>query len=187
MQIAPPDIAKILKKLRAERALSLSKAAELTGVSKAMLGQIELGQSSPTVATLWKIATGFNVPFSVFLEDNIFSPEPEQFSFKDFPVFAEQKQSGMRVIPLIPFDNQLKMDLLKIELVPGAFSRSVPHETGVIEHIIVLQGILELTLEDKKYFIKEGESFRFQADVEHSYANTEEIKLIIHNLIHYPR
>jgi transcriptional regulator with XRE-family HTH domain len=32
-----------------------------------MLGQIERNESSPTVATLWKIATGLNVPFSAFI------------------------------------------------------------------------------------------------------------------------
>ena len=64
MQDIPPNVAEALKSLRTERGLSLSQTAELTGVSKAMLGQIELGKSSPTVATLWKIATGFNVAFS---------------------------------------------------------------------------------------------------------------------------
>ena len=56
-----------LKQLRQQRGWSLSRLAEATGVSKAMLGQIERNESSPTVATLWKIATGLNVPFSTFL------------------------------------------------------------------------------------------------------------------------
>ena len=45
-----------LKTLRQQRGWSLSRLAEETGVSKAMLGQIERNESSPTVATLWKIA-----------------------------------------------------------------------------------------------------------------------------------
>ncbi len=53
-----------LKQLRQANGWSLTLTAEKTGVSKAMLGQIERGESSPTIATLWKIATGFNVPFS---------------------------------------------------------------------------------------------------------------------------
>ena len=50
-----------LKQLRQQRGWSLSRLAEATGVSKAMLGQIERNESSPTVATLWKI---FNIYFS---------------------------------------------------------------------------------------------------------------------------
>ena len=42
-----------LKELRRKKGWSLDKAAEKTGVSKAMLGQIERGESSPTIATLW--------------------------------------------------------------------------------------------------------------------------------------
>lgn len=62
-------IALTLKKLRQERGWSLDKAAEKTGVSKAMLGQIERQESSPTIATLWKIASGFQTSFSSFLEE----------------------------------------------------------------------------------------------------------------------
>ncbi|PQV67539.1 helix-turn-helix domain-containing protein, partial [Cronobacter sakazakii] len=53
--------------LRQQKNWSLTQAAQETGVSKAMLGQIERNDSSPTVATLGKIATGFNVPFSAFI------------------------------------------------------------------------------------------------------------------------
>ena len=62
-------IGKKLKSIRTVRALSLDDAAALTGVSKPMLGQIERGQSVPTVTTLWKIATGLKVPLSSFLEE----------------------------------------------------------------------------------------------------------------------
>lgn len=46
-----------LKILRTTRALSLDEVSALTSVSKPMLGQIERGQSIPTVTILWKIAT----------------------------------------------------------------------------------------------------------------------------------
>ena len=40
-------IAKNLKAFRESKKLSLEKVAELTGVSKTMIGQIERGESSP--------------------------------------------------------------------------------------------------------------------------------------------
>ena len=55
-----------LKQLRQQRGWSLSRLAEATGVSKAMLGQIERGQSSPTINILWKISTGLKIPLSFF-------------------------------------------------------------------------------------------------------------------------
>lgn len=68
MQEMNQHLAQRLKGLRSELGWSLDVAARETGVSKAMLGQIERGESSPTVATLWKIATGFRVSFSSFIE-----------------------------------------------------------------------------------------------------------------------
>ena len=62
-------IGKNLNDIRKQRNLSLDKAAELTGVSKGMLAQIEKGVSNPTVTTLWKIASGLNVSFSYFMEE----------------------------------------------------------------------------------------------------------------------
>ena len=56
--------------VRAERArlgISLDEAAARTGVSKAMLGQIERGESSPTLSTMWKISAGLRIPISAFL------------------------------------------------------------------------------------------------------------------------
>ena len=57
-----------LRQLRKDRAWSLTQAAEQTGVSKAMLGQIEREESSPTIATLWRIAKGFKVSMSSLIE-----------------------------------------------------------------------------------------------------------------------
>ena len=55
-----------LKEIRNIRQMTLDDVAKLTGVSKPMLGQIERGQSSPTINTLWKISTGLKIPLSFF-------------------------------------------------------------------------------------------------------------------------
>jgi transcriptional regulator with XRE-family HTH domain len=112
-------LAATLKTLRQARGWSLSKLADETGVSKAMLGQIERNESSPTVSTLWKIATGLNVPFSAFI-----TPEADRQA-----VFDPQQQA-MVVKPLFPWDETLRFDHFSITLAPGALSESTPHEAG---------------------------------------------------------
>ncbi|HDJ1463214.1 TPA: helix-turn-helix transcriptional regulator, partial [Serratia rubidaea] len=97
MQPMSGHLAHTLKTLRRQRGWSLSQAAEQTGVSKAMLGQIEREESSPTVATLWKIATGFNVAFSAFLAPS--SPPPTVQRQGALPAFI-QENAAMRVTPL---------------------------------------------------------------------------------------
>ncbi|QLW41138.1 XRE family transcriptional regulator [Citrobacter sp. RHBSTW-00524] len=170
-------LATTLRTLRHQREWSLSRLAEETGVSKAMLGQIERNESSPTVATLWKIATGLNVPFSTFISP----PESD-----GAPTFDPQQQA-MVVTPLFPWDPQLCFDHFSIQLAPGALSESTPHETGVIEHVVVINGLLDMCIEGQWRTMESGEGVRFAGDRAHSYRNSSEQTVHFHSLIHYPR
>src|SRR5262245_11728301 len=68
---AMPEVGANLRRLRLERSLSLEKLAHTASVSRAMLGQIELGQSTPTIKTLWKIARALDVPFSALISGRV--------------------------------------------------------------------------------------------------------------------
>lgn len=165
-----------LKTLRQARGWSLSKLAEKTGVSKAMLGQVERNESSPTVSTLWKIATGLNVPFSAFI-----TPEAE-----NPPVFDPQQQA-MVIKPLFPWDETLKYDHFSITLAPGAISESTPHEAGVIEHVVVISGELEMQIDGIWQTLGPDTGLRFAGDRPHAYRNSSGQTVHFHSLIHYPR
>lgn len=179
-----PAPGRILKSLRLAREWSLSQAALETGVSKAMLGQIEREESSPTIALLWKIATGFNVPFSLFLINDAGQNQTVLRS-GDAPHFR-QSNAAMQVSSLFPFDQQLGFDMLQVELAAGALSESSPHESGVIEHVIVIDGELKLAIGTAWHTLKAGEGLRFQADCAHSYQNLGKVSVKFHSLIHYP-
>src|SRR5438105_2584304 len=56
-----------LHRLRTGRGWSMDELSARSGVSKAMLHQIELGKSVPTIAVVWRIADGLKVPFSDLL------------------------------------------------------------------------------------------------------------------------
>ena len=66
-------LAKNLKTIREKEKLSLEKVSQLTGVSKTMIGQIERGESSPTLTTIWKIANGLKVSFTSLINN----PQPD--------------------------------------------------------------------------------------------------------------
>ena len=170
-------LAATLKNLRQERAWSLSKLAEETGVSKAMLGQIERNESSPTVATLWKIATGLNVPFSVFITP------PETDGEQSF----DPQQQAMVVTPIFPWDPELCFDHFSITLAPGTLSESTPHEKGVIEHVVVIGGQLDMCIQGEWRRLEAGEGLRFAGDLPHAYRNSGEQTVHFHSIIHYPK
>ncbi|MCT2388741.1 helix-turn-helix domain-containing protein [Erwinia pyrifoliae] len=178
-------LAQTLKAQRATRGWSLTQAAQMTGVSKAMLGQIERAESSPTIATLWKIASGFNLPFSSFIAADIADrgAARSQGQLQGY----RQPNHGMQIVPLFPFDAETGFEMLVVELVAGALSESSAHEQGVIEHAIVISGQLEIAVDGCRQRLKEGEALRFHADRPHSYCNPGETLLCFHNIIHYPR
>src|SRR4029077_4639526 len=68
-----PDLTPILGanrgRLRTRRGLSLERLARASGVSRAMLGQVELGKSTPTINVVWKIARALGVSFSTLIAD----------------------------------------------------------------------------------------------------------------------
>ncbi|MFQ3466318.1 helix-turn-helix domain-containing protein [Enterobacter bugandensis] len=169
-------LAATLKTLRQTRGWSLSKLADETGVSKAMLGQIERNESSPTVSTLWKIATGLNVPFSAFI-----TPEADR------PAVFDSQQQAMVVKPLFPWDETLRFDHFSITLAPGALSESTPHEAGVIEHVVVISGELEMKINDEWQTVHADSGVRFAGDKPHAYRNSSDRPVHFHSLIHYPR
>lgn len=58
-----------IRKLRQERRLTLQELADLIGLSKPLLSQIENDQVTPPLATLLKIAKGLKVGIHFFFED----------------------------------------------------------------------------------------------------------------------
>lgn len=171
-----------LHKIRKQRNLSLDKAAELTGVSKAMLSQIEKGTSNPTVATLWKIASGLRVSFSYFMEEaeSIF-----QFvSTKELKPIVEE-EGKLSVYPLFSYDESRKFEVFTIELKPGCRHHSAPHNEGVEEYVIVTEGALQLEMGQKCLQMVKGDAVRYPADIEHSYSNLSEENMVFQQIIFY--
>lgn len=62
------DVGERIAKLRSERGWTLQEAARHTGVSFSTLSKIERQELSPTVTTLTKIASGYNMRLSGLLE-----------------------------------------------------------------------------------------------------------------------
>jgi transcriptional regulator with XRE-family HTH domain len=174
-----------LKALRKERGWSLDKAALETGVSKAMLGQIEREESSPTIATLWKIASGFHTSFSSFLEDihvDFNNPIYRTGQAKTLHPSDEK----IRVMPLFSFDAKLNFEIFIIELLPGCEHMSPPHKPGVIEHVIVVEGRMDVLVNGEWQTLSKGEGLRFEANQVHGYRNVMADIAKIHDIIHYP-
>lgn len=169
-------IAQNLRRLRTEQNLSLSKASELTGVSKAMLGQIERQESSPTIATLWKIAQGFQIPLSALLQEATCT---EGYETVQFP-------GSISVRIVFPFDAALGIETFEITLKAGQFHQSDAHVLGLVEDVYVLSGAMEVEVAGQTHQLDPGQGYRFPADQPHAYRGLSAGAVFL-NIHHYGR
>lgn len=161
-------VAANLQRLREERNLSLSALADLTGVSKSMLRQIEVGESSPTVATLWKIANGLRVPFTALIRDR--EPGVTIGSFTAGELLTGDTE-GYRLYPLIVFDPERNYEAYYAEIDPGVHLDAEPHQGDAEEHVFVLGGAIDMTVGEDTHRIAAQQYISFQATVHHHYHN----------------
>ena len=184
MENLTEKISGALKSLRRQRGWSLDTASQKTGVSKAMLGQIERGESSPTIATLWKIASGFDVSFSSFVED-LNPTDPDFIHRSSHLKQMHPKDDKIRVMPIFAYDESLDFEVFIIELLPGCEHLSPPHQKGVVEHVIVASGEIEILIDGTWHLVRQHEGIRFRADKPHGYRNTSSATAVFHDMIHY--
>ncbi|WP_375750770.1 helix-turn-helix domain-containing protein [Vibrio sp. HN007] len=171
------EIASKLKAERKDKGLSLDATSKLTGVSKAMLGQIERGESSPTISTLWKISSGLGTSFSAF-----FASEPDlRSSDRAFP-----DDPRMKVNTLFPYKADSGMEMFEITLKEHHQQLSSAHAAGVIEHVHVLEGELNLFFDNQWHRMSAGDSIRFYSDQPHGYEAITE-STTFQNIVCYPR
>lgn len=176
------NISAVLKKVRFERGLTLEDTSNLTGVSKAMLGQIERGESNPTISILWKIATGLRISFSELLSSE--SNDYEPICLEDVePVY--ESEGRMVLYDVFPFNPISGFEYFYIKLLPGAKHVSAPHENSTNEYVIVTKGTLSLTVDNETFELKAPSALAFKADREHSYSNPYDTEVIFQNIVRY--
>lgn len=148
------------------------------------MGQIEREESSPTIATLWKIASGFDTSFSSFIEemDSEFH-QPIHRAGQTQQLHPADKK--IRVMPLFPFDHQLNFEIFIIELLPTCEHLSPPHQRGVIEHVVVAEGKMEVLVDGIWQPLNKGEGLRFNATQPHGYRNFSSEIVRFHDIVHY--
>lgn len=176
------NIAFNLKRIRKSKNMSLDMLAERTGVSKSMLGQIERGESNPTVSTIGKIVDGLKVPFEQLIYDRQeFMVMP---SLEEAPVFRA-KEGEYRIYVMLPYDAGRNFEIYQGEVAPGAQMESESHGENTWEYLTVVSGEVELYLylEDKNFCVKTGSSLYFASDRRHVYRNVGGEKAVVTMLV----
>ena len=176
-------LARNLKAIREKEKFSLEKVSQLSGVSKAMIGQIERGESSPTLTTIWKIANGLKVSFTSLIND----PQPDTtVVLKENVKVLSEDNGRYRVYPCFPFHENRRFEIYSVEIEKEGELQSESHKNGTEEFITVYEGELTIRVSEGEFTLKSGDSIRFRADRPHTYHNSGEALARLSMTIYYP-
>ncbi|MCL4110451.1 UNVERIFIED_CONTAM: hypothetical protein GTU68_022333 [Idotea baltica] len=149
-----------------------------------MLGQIERNESSPTIATLWKIAKGFHKPLSLFVDEAVIADDDG--IVRKHPNSVTSQEHDLKANILFPFDPRFGFEVFSICLESQQTHVSEAHDKGVFEHIMVIEGELEININDKWKILAKGDVLRFAADQQHTYRNkSNKERVVFHDIIYY--
>lgn len=164
-----PDIhdrlAASLKEARKSKGLSLDAVARLSGVSRSMVSQIERGESSPTVSTLWNLTQALQVDFAGLLEGRT-APGIEVIRAEAAPVIAGRGH-GVRIRILSPAEAAGQHEVYDLGFDAGGSLASDPHGPGCREHLTVLEGAVVVVSGEDRTRLDVGDTARYFADRPH--------------------
>jgi transcriptional regulator with XRE-family HTH domain len=178
-----PILGANLRRLRIRRGLSLERMARASGVSRAMLGQIELGQSTPTINVVWKIARALSVPFSALISDSV---RPRTALLRGERAKVLTSADGNFISrALFPYDDARKVEFYELRLRPNGREVAEAHAAGTTENLIVSAGSLSLLVESERFSLEAGDAVFFEADVPHEYHNAGEHDVVMYLVMTY--
>ena len=175
-------VAKRLADLRKQRQLSLEALARSSGVSRAMLWQIEQGRSAPTLKVLGRIAASLDVP----LPSLLYGARHEVAVLRA----AEAKRltsadGGYVSRALFPFSGTHAVEFYEVRIAPGSEERAEAHAAGTIENLVVQAGTVEIEVDGHAYALVEGDAIHFRADQPHAYRNPGPEPAVLYLVMHF--
>lgn len=167
-----------LKTLREGANLSLRDLGERAGLSASFISQLELGQVSPSIASLENIADTLNVNITYFFDDHA---KPDSVVMRKGERKKIQSQSSKAVIqPLAHEISKKKIEPYMLTLDIGGESGKHPYSSHHGEEFgIIISGEIKFILEQKEYMLEEGDSVYFNSKRPHKWKNIGRKKAII--------
>lgn len=176
-------IATNLNELRTERNLTLGQLSKISGISKAMLSDIEKGDSNPTINTIWKIANGLNVPYTRLME-NI---EKEATVIrKSEPTMQTGETEHYRIYCYFTNTPVRNFELFYVELDANSSNATIGHSERAQEYIYIIQGELVLHTEMGDHTLSAGDALVFNSSIKHTYINKKDVLLTFLVINFYP-
>lgn len=165
------DIGNKIKELRKEKNMNISDLAKQAELSNGLISQIERNIVTPSIVSLWKIATALEVSVGSFFEEEKHNPNPIVRYNNRKRIMTSNKKA---IYELLSPDLNRKIEFLYITINVGDYSHDdfVVHEGE--EAGIVLKGRLKIETPARDYILEEGDSIYLDSSIPHRFVNVGE-------------
>jgi DNA-binding transcriptional MerR regulator/mannose-6-phosphate isomerase-like protein (cupin superfamily) len=153
-----------LRQLRLRRGFSLAHVAQVVGISVGFLSALERSHMSASVSTLRKLARFYKTNILDFFdpaESNLRLVSPDKRK-------VLEAGPGVRM-ELLAWGNTV-MEPHLFRIAPQSGSGESYHHEGE-EFLYILQGELQISLQDEEYLLQPGDSFYFESATPHRWKN----------------
>jgi transcriptional regulator with XRE-family HTH domain len=150
------DVGSRLKRVRAQRGITLTELAAATGISKSTLSRLEAGQRKPSLELLLPIAQAFQVP----LDELVGAPE-----VGDPRIRLKPRVRNGRI--LVPLTRQPRGQHAWKVVIPPETGEPEPRTHEGYEWVYVLAGQLRLILAGHDVIMGPGEVAEFDTRLPH--------------------
>ncbi|MEO8540775.1 MAG: XRE family transcriptional regulator [bacterium] len=145
-----------LKGRREALGLSLSQLAERSGVSKAMIGKVETGVSSPTAGLLGRLCAGLGVTLSTLM-NSVEAPGSTHFPAHTQPSWRDP-ETGLQRTLVAAMTSQSGIEIARLTLPAGTVVEyALVPATPIRQHIYMLAGTVNFTIGGESTLLSPGD------------------------------
>lgn len=165
------ELGTTIRKIRKSKLLTLKDVARMTDLTESLLSQIENNKAQPSITSLMAISKALNTPIAYFFEQDDNPVHSPVLRSSERPVV--HTKSGITYYLLSQNVEEVQIEMLYAEYEKGA-STEVLHTHSGYECGIVLEGKLEVKLEEDRYILNRGDSITIPSSQPHNVVNIYE-------------
>lgn len=175
----PADIGANVRRRRLALGRTLEQLASSSGVSATMLSEVERSVKNPTVKLAYQIARALDCSLTDLLEEDG-APAPSIVR-ADERVALVEPETGVERHALSPDMLRRGLELVLYSIPPTSSAGEMPpNRPGILEHVTVLRGTLELVLGGEVYELAEGDGMTYSPQTTVEYRNSGDEKVEFH-------
>lgn len=174
-----------LREVRKEKNITLQELADLAGVSKGLISQIENSRTIPSLLVLLNIIKELKIDLNEFFKDINLNPIDKKAILRrseDYTAFEKENASGFLYKRIFSTTIQdYHVDFVLLTLQPGA--TRLPVQTEAYEFKYMISGNIEYTVGNQQFELRQGDSLFFDGTELHNPVNnqsTDAIMLVIY-------